>query len=83
MSGRNGGIEGDEKLLRINERRATETLTALMGLPLVAQTYRSLDLPQSVARHLRLKQRPAGLGRGDACGELRAAHDWGLLDRAL
>lgn len=34
MSGRNSGIEGDEKLLRINERWATETLIALIGLPL-------------------------------------------------
>lgn len=40
---------------------ATETLTAFGGLPLVAQTYRSLGLPQSVARHLRLKQRQRGL----------------------
>lgn len=40
---------------------ATETLTAFGGLPLVAQTYRSLGLPESVARHLRLKQRQRGL----------------------
>jgi len=40
---------------------ATETLTAFGGLPLVAQTFRSLGLPQSVARHLHLKQRQRGL----------------------
>jgi hypothetical protein len=40
---------------------ATETLTAFGGLPLVAQTFRSLGLPQSVAQHLRLKQRQRGL----------------------
>jgi hypothetical protein len=40
---------------------ATDTLTAFGGLPLVAQTFRSLGLPQSVAQHLRLKQRQRGL----------------------
>jgi hypothetical protein len=40
---------------------ATETLTAFGGLPLVAQTFRSLGLPQSVARHLHLKQRQRGV----------------------
>jgi hypothetical protein len=40
---------------------ATETLTAFGGRPVVAQTFRSLGLPQSVARHLRLKQRQRGV----------------------
>lgn len=39
----------------------TDMLTAFGGLPLVAQTFRSLGLPQSVAQHLRLKQRQRGL----------------------
>lgn len=46
---------------QLDPEPATETLTALGGLPLVAQTFRSLGLPQSVARHLRLKQRQRGL----------------------
>ena len=39
---------------------ATETLTAFGGLPLVAQAFRSLGLPQSVAQHLHLTQRQRG-----------------------
>lgn len=46
---------------QLDPEPATETLTAFGGLPLVAQTFRSLGLPQSVARHLRLKQRQRGL----------------------
>lgn len=46
---------------QLDPEPATETLTAFGGLPLVAQTYRSLGLPESVARHLRLKQRQRGL----------------------
>lgn len=46
---------------QLDPEPATETLTAFGGLPLVAQTYRSLGLPQSVAQHLRLKQRQRGL----------------------
>lgn len=46
---------------QLDPEPATETLTALGGLPLVAQTFRSLGLPQSVARHLPLKQRQRGL----------------------
>lgn len=41
---------------------APDTLTAFGGLPVVAQTYRSLGRPARVARHLRLKQRPARRG---------------------
>jgi hypothetical protein len=47
--------------LQLDPDPATETLTAFGGLPLVAQTYRSLGLPESVARHLRLQQRQRGL----------------------
>lgn len=46
---------------QLDSEPATDTLTAFGGLPLVAQTYRSLGLPQSVARHLRFKQRQRGL----------------------
>lgn len=46
---------------QLDPEPATETLTAFGGLPLVAQTCRSLGLLQSVARHLRLKQRQRGL----------------------
>ena len=46
---------------QLDPEPATETLTAFGGLPLVAQTYRSLGLPERVARHLRLKQRQRGL----------------------
>ncbi|MEK7760249.1 MAG: hypothetical protein AAB433_01590 [Nitrospirota bacterium] len=46
---------------QLDPEPATETLTAFGGLPLVAQTCRSLGLPQSVARHLRLKQRQRGV----------------------
>lgn len=53
---------------QLDPNPATETLTAFGGLPLVAQTYRSLGLPQSVARHLRLKQRQRGLDEGDRKG---------------
>ena len=37
-----------------------ETLTALGGLPLVVQAFRSLGLPQSVKEHVRVKERERG-----------------------
>ena len=37
-----------------------ETLTALGGIPLVAQAFRSLGLPQSVKDHVRVKERERG-----------------------
>lgn len=46
---------------QLDPEPVTETLTAVGGLPLVAQTFRSLGLPQSVVRHLRIKQRQRGL----------------------
>jgi len=36
-------------------------LTALAGIPVLLQAFRSLDLPRSVARHLSIKQRQRGL----------------------
>ena len=46
---------------QLDPEPAPETLTALGGLPLVAQTSRSLGLPQRVARPLHLKPRQRGL----------------------
>ena len=46
---------------QLDPEPATDTLTAFGGLPLVAQTCRSLGLPPSGTRHLQLKQRPRGL----------------------
>lgn len=46
---------------QLDPEPATDILTAFGGLPLVAQTYRSLGLPQSVARHLHLKPRQRGV----------------------
>jgi hypothetical protein len=37
-----------------------ETLTALGGIPLVVQAFRSLGLPQSVREHVRVKERERG-----------------------
>ena len=37
-----------------------ETLTALGGIPLVVQAFRSLGLPQSIQEHVRVKQRQRG-----------------------
>ncbi len=37
-----------------------ETLTALGGIPLVVQAFRSLALPQSVKEHVRVKERERG-----------------------
>jgi hypothetical protein len=37
-----------------------ETLTALGGIPLVVQAFRSLGLPQSIQEHVRVKQRERG-----------------------
>jgi len=45
---------------QLDSEPVTDTLTAFGGLPLVAQTCRSLGLPQSVARHVPLKQRQRG-----------------------
>jgi len=54
---------------QLNPEPAIETLTACGGLPLVAQPYWLLDLPQSVVRPLRLTQRQRGWIRlrGSSC----------------
>jgi len=45
-------------LFEIESEPAPETLTALGGMPLVVQTFRSLGLPASVPRYLPLVLQP-------------------------
>jgi hypothetical protein len=47
-------------LFEIDPEPARELLTGLGGLPLVARTFRSLGLPESVLRHVRVKERERG-----------------------
>jgi len=44
-----------------DEGHSEQNLTALAGIPLLVQAFRSLDLPRSVGRHVRVKQRQRGL----------------------
>jgi hypothetical protein len=44
-----------------DEGHAQQGLTALAGIPLLLQAFRSLDLPRSVQRNVSLKQRQRGL----------------------
>lgn len=44
-----------------DEGHHEQNLTALAGIPLLLQAFRSLDLPRSVQRNVRLKQRQRGL----------------------
>jgi hypothetical protein len=44
-----------------DEGHDEQNLTALAGIPLLLQAFRSLDLPRSVARHVAIKQRQRGL----------------------
>ena len=44
-----------------DEGHAEEGLTALAGIPVFLQAFRSLDLPRSVGRHVSVKQRQRGL----------------------
>ena len=46
--------------LAIDPEPASETLTALGGMPLLVQAFRSLGLPASVQRQVRIKQRQRG-----------------------
>lgn len=68
---------------RIDPKPANDTLTAFGGLPIVAQTFRSLGLPQSVAKHLHLKQRQRGFDEATLCGKLHVAEcgGWRLPGR--
>jgi hypothetical protein len=47
-------------LFQIDPEPAPESLTALGGMPLVVQAFRSLGLPGSVKRHVQVKERPRG-----------------------
>ena len=47
-------------LFAIDPEPAPETLTALGGIPLLVQAFRSLGLPASVQRQVRIKQRQRG-----------------------
>jgi hypothetical protein len=44
-----------------DEGHAEQGLTALAGIPLLLQAFRSLDLPRSVQRNVSMKQRQRGL----------------------
>jgi len=44
-----------------DEGHAEQGLTALAGIPVLLQAFRSLDLPRSVGRHVSVKQRQRGL----------------------
>jgi hypothetical protein len=47
-------------LIEIDPEPLPETLTALGGVPLVVQTFRSLGLPSSVRQHVQVKERSRG-----------------------
>jgi hypothetical protein len=47
-------------LFEIDPEPARETLTALGGLPLLVQAFRSLGVPASVKRHVQVKERQRG-----------------------
>ena len=47
-------------LFEIDPQPLEETLTALGGIPLVVQAFRSLGLPQSVREQVRVKERQRG-----------------------
>lgn len=47
-------------LFQIDPEPAPESLTALGGMPLVVQAFRSLGLPASVKRHIHIKERLRG-----------------------
>ena len=47
-------------LFAIDPQPIEETLTALGGIPLVVQAFRSLGLPQSVQEHVGVKERERG-----------------------
>src|SRR5438105_2694274 len=47
-------------LFEIDPEPAEESLTSYGGAPLLIRTMRSLEVPQSVGRHLKIKQRQRG-----------------------
>lgn len=60
--------------LEISPEPATERLTALAGLPLVAQTMRTLKVPHSIQSHLRLKTRERGFTEAEMVESLVLLH---------
>jgi hypothetical protein len=57
--GQRSPAEGDF-LFEIDSQPLEESVTALGGVPLLVRAIRSLDVPGSVGRHLRIKQRERG-----------------------
>ena len=47
-------------LFEVDPEPACEVLTALGGIPLVVQAFRSLGLPGSVKQHVQVKERQRG-----------------------
>ena len=47
-------------LFEIDDEPLEETLTALGGVPLVVQAFRSLGVPASVREHVQIKKRDRG-----------------------
>jgi hypothetical protein len=62
MARGDGGIPAQQGLgFDYEEGHAEQGLTALAGIPVLLQAFRSLDLPRSVARNVSIKQRQRGL----------------------
>jgi hypothetical protein len=60
--------------IEISSEPAPELLTALGGLPLVAQTFRALKLPESIGRNVHIKQRERGFSEAQAILSLILLH---------
>src|SRR5437899_9829596 len=60
MALRKSSPAAGEFLFEIDAEPLEEQVTALGGIPLLVRAARSLDVPGSVERHLRLKQRERG-----------------------
>lgn len=60
MAGRKKSPAAGEFLFQIDPEPLDEQMTALGGIPLLVRAARSLDVPGSVGRHVRLKQRERG-----------------------
>ena len=60
MALRKSSPAAGEFLFEIDSEPLQEQVTALGGVPLLVRAARSLDVPGSVARHLRIKQRERG-----------------------
>lgn len=60
--------------LEIAPEPTAERLTALAGLPLVAQTMRTLNMPKSIQSHLQLKKRERGFTEAEMVESLVLLH---------